>query len=163
MKSLFSFISVILKNCRAELNLYLCVEHGNFRHDSRAKTFHEPSRLSSFDPWRISSDKSHRYDIDSTNQFLKRTLINDMPGEQVCQVTYNGLCQSQIFVREVLVKKRSRRSKACPKGGKISEISARIIDFIWTASVKWARSEWRNTVAQYLLGSEVFVGNNSPG
>jgi len=45
----------------------------------------------------ISSDELQRYDIDSMNQLPKGTLINDMPGEQVCQVTYNELRQSQIL------------------------------------------------------------------
>jgi len=74
------------------------------------------------------------YDIDSTNQLLKGTLINDMLGEQVCQVTYNELCQSQILVRRVLVKKRSRRSRVCHEKdiGKSARI---IIDFIWAVSI----------------------------
>lgn len=69
--------------------------------------------------------------------------INDVPVEQVCQVTYNGLCQSQRHSADTTVrggeKKSDQRRSRVTSAGKDIEKFARIIDFIWMIGVKRAR------------------------
>lgn len=84
-----------------------------------------------FDSRRISGDELRHYDIESTNQLPKGSLINDILGEQVCQVTYNGLCQSQILVRGVLVEKAAEKIVRIRRGEDDDGKSARIIGFIY--------------------------------